>query len=192
MLGRKFGEVIVTEEAESRYGNRKFWKYRCSCGNSGVAAGTDLRIGRVTSCGKCNKHGKWGSKIYRIYHDMRKRCEEPTANNYSRYGARGISVEWNSFEEFYADMGDPPRGMQLDRIDSNGNYCKKNCKWSTIEEQNRNRRDNVWLEAEGRSMILEDWLKELGISRSFYYKRKKEGMPFDAIVAIARIKNGMA
>ena len=73
---------------------------------------------------------------------MLQRCFNPHSKAYLYYGGRGITVceRWLIFENFYADMGDPPPGMSIDRIDNEGNYEPGNCKWSTASEQVRNRR----------------------------------------------------
>lgn len=85
------------------------------------------------------------NRAYRIWWNMRQRCNNPNVPNYKNYGGRGIAVceRWQkSFDDFLADMGEPPSDRSLDRIDTNGNYEPSNCKWSTRYEQSRNSRRN--------------------------------------------------
>ena len=73
---------------------------------------------------------------------MKARCFNPRYRDYSCYGGRGITIceRWLIFENFYADMGNPPDGLSIDRIDPDGNYQPGNCRWATAAEQIANRR----------------------------------------------------
>lgn len=73
---------------------------------------------------------------------MRARCQDPKADAYRNYGARGIKVcpQWDDFETFLADMGERPPGTTLDRVDTNGDYEPGNVRWATAGQQERNKR----------------------------------------------------
>ena len=101
-------------------------------------------------------HGMSFSRTYGIWGNMLYRCNAESASNYQDYGGRGISVcdRWHSFDAFLEDMGPQPTGMTLERKDVNGNYSPQNCIWATRKEQARNRRNNVSVEFNGKSMCL--------------------------------------
>lgn len=110
------------------------------------------------------KPSKNTDRFYRIWARMKYRCSN-LKNKW--YGAKGITVceEWLSFKNFEKDMRPTYKeGLTLDRIDGSKGYYKENCKWSTWEEQNNNRRDNVFHEHNGKRMTLPQWARFLGVS----------------------------
>jgi hypothetical protein len=88
-----------------------------------------------------NLHGMTGASILKAWENMRNRCLKKENPSFHRYGGRGIKIcdRWlNSFENFYADMGDRPEGMEIDRRNNDGNYEPDNCRWATPRENTRN------------------------------------------------------
>lgn len=130
-------------------------------------------------------HNMSGTRINRIWKNMKTRCNNPNADNYRFYGGRGIAVceRWNSFDNFFADMGQPPTDNHtLDRIDPNGNYEPSNCRWLTIEKQQRNKRSNVFLTFKGKTMCVSEWADELGLKSATIYQRIRRGLPIEKIL----------
>ena len=105
------------------------------------------------------------------------RCNNPNTINYHDYGGRGIkfSPDWNRFADFHADMGDRPEGTELDRIDNDGDYCLENCRWATRSANHQNKRSNVVLTFDGKTLCLAEWAIETGISHDTLAHRLKAG-----------------
>jgi len=110
--------------------------------------------------------------LWYIWGGMRARCNNPKNPRYADWGGRGIKCGWESYEEFQNDMLPTyKKGMQLDRIDNDKNYSKNNCKWSTIKEQTRNKRNSRFITYKGLTLILSDWAELMGIKRSTLAQR---------------------
>lgn len=122
-------------------------------------------------------HGMSKTSTYKSWEAMIQRCSNASLKSYKNYGGRGISVcdEWTKFEKFYADMGIKPNGCSIDRIDVNGNYDQLNCRWSTMKQQNRNRRNNRLIEFNGETMCVNEWAESLGINKRTLLNRLTNG-----------------
>lgn len=171
LTGKRFGKLLVIQQANEKIRNQLCWICKCDCGNTIVAIGNKLKSNRKTSCG-CDTHerlvkssmthGLSSTPIYKIYSGIVARCLNPKVSNYHRYGGRGIEVckDWigsGGFERFYAYVSSlehfNEKGYSIDRINNDGNYEPGNIKYSTRTEQSRNRRTNravYMIDKEGR------------------------------------------
>lgn len=155
----RFGRLIALSHT---YGGD--WNVRCDCGVEKVCAGRDLRSGHTRSCGCLNQEARiarnTGDKhwvhhglarqgkhapVYTTWSLMLQRCENTKNPKFKHYGGRGIQVceAWHKFAVFFADMGDRPEGLTIDRVDNDGNYEPGNCRWATKVEQQANRRNSL-------------------------------------------------
>lgn len=156
ITGQRFGRLVAVNVAETNTGRGRLWKCVCDCGLSIRVHAENLLGGNTQSCG-CRKldllrrrsttHGKAPRNgrhpLYVVWAGMVARCTNPQNRCYHLYGGRGITVsrEWLSFGRFYADMGNGyAKGLQLDRVDNDGNYSKANCRWATPSQNAYNRR----------------------------------------------------
>lgn len=126
---------------------------------------TNGRFGRT--------HGMKHTRTYSLWEAMLSRTRYSNAD----YAGRGIKVcnEWLKFENFYADMGEVPDGMSLDRIDVNGDYHKANCRWATREQQANNTRANIFIEWNGKRQTRTQWERELGMRPTTLRSRFRAG-----------------
>lgn len=130
-LGRKASDETKMKMSVARKGRPKSEEWRQQMSGEGN--------GRYI-----HGHNEKGSRspTYHTWVAMINRCQNPNFTKYPDYGGRGITVcgRWQTFINFLTDMGERPKGKTLDRIDNDGNYCLKNCRWSTPKEQAANKR----------------------------------------------------
>lgn len=153
----------------------------CDCGKEYAAKTSFLKRGVSKSCGclvRAPRHGHAvddkPSRVHRIWSGIQTRCKpyDTGRPDWSRYGGKGIRVceRWKSFENFLADMGEPPPGASIDRINPRGNYEPGNCRWSTAKDQANNTTRNRIVEFNGESLTLAQWSDKLGLPypRTYY------------------------
>ena len=194
--GEVFGRLTAHKVVRRNKHNQLIWSCTCECGTETEALAFLLRRGEKQSCGCLHReitasinrtHGKTRTKIYAIWRSMMQRCYDNNSHAYDRYGKRGIEVcdRWKKFENFYADMGDKPQGMSLERIDNNGNYEPSNVIWASDKAQANNRRSNVILEYQGRKQTMQQWADESGIKIGTIWARLHRGWTVERAISEA-------
>lgn len=190
LTGRRFGRLTVRARAAND-GKQVRWECACDCGATKLVPASYL--GRsVQSCGCLRRetaratmqtHGhtlrRKVPRWYKAWSEMRRRCEDASRPSWPNYGGRGIVVceRWQDADAFYADMGEAPPGASLDRIDSNGNYEPGNCRWADDYAQANNKRSNIMLTFDGRTMTVGQWARERGIRYGLLRRRVLQGLP---------------
>jgi hypothetical protein len=189
LSGQRYGRLTVRGKVKNDVPGRTRWLCVCDCGNTTMVIGKHLANGNTKSCG-CLKlagnnithqHTRGGkhSPEYRAWGNMLSRCRPLPI--YKNHGARGITVcdRWrfgeggkSGFECFYEDMGPKPSpDHQIERRDNDGPYCPENCYWATRQQQQNNKRTNVFVEVDGRVQTKTQWRREIGWRRTKFNSR---------------------
>jgi len=184
LVGKKFGRLLVLEQVVSTKKHVRTWKCICDCGNFTTTITRYLTCGDTKSCGCLyrevmlvganRKHGLKDSVEYHSWCGMMQRCYDKKSKSYKNYGNRGIIVseEWHDFEIFIKDMGfKPAQNFSIERLNNNDNYTKENCIWATRKEQNRNKRNNIYITHNNLTKTLRDWENSLGFKPNFLYDK---------------------
>lgn len=193
LTGKRFGRLTVLEFVPNGKNGNSYWKCRCDCGNEPIINGGLLKLGHTKSCGCLNReektkriikqsttHNSSRTRLYNIWKKMKQRCYNSNHTYYRDYGGRGILMcdEWkNDFVAFrdwamengYADE------LTIDRIDNNKGYSSDNCRWVDKKSQQRNKRNNVYVEYEGEEKTLSEVAELLGMDNGTLWHRYKAG-----------------
>lgn len=196
LTGQRFGMLTVIKMSDIRKHRYVCWECRCDCGNTTVVIGTHLTSGNTRSCGrhaatgKNNgnyEHGLFDNELYKRWQSVKTRCYNPNSNSYPNYGGRGIKVceEWKgSFEAFYewAMENGYEKGLQIDRVDNDGNYEPSNCRWITSKENYNNRRTSHYVTIEDETKTIAQWCEIYKIKDNVVRARISRG--WDKVKAI--------
>ena len=176
--GDKIREFIFLEELPSRMcGKQKLRiaKFKCHCGSEYITNLSHITSGHTKSCGCLRlrylqrgglEKNQYDNTISACLAGMKARCYNPQNAYYHRYGGRGIEIceEWrNSSESFkqWCLSNGWEKGLQLDRINNDGNYEPSNCRWITRKQNCRNKSNNVIIEYKGEIKTLAEWIETL-------------------------------
>lgn len=199
-IGQKFNRLTIKRVYHKRSRGGKALRMAecmCDCGNPSFSAPLSAIVnGGRKSCGCLRReiarqnaikagtsnivHGECGTRLYRIWRGMRKRCYDKNHHAYLRYGGRGIFVcdAWNnSFVAFseWAHSNGYQEHLTLERIDNDKEYSPNNCTWATRKVQNNNRSSNKILAFDGISMTQSQWAEAMGLTKNVIHDRLARG-----------------
>ena len=174
---------------------------RCSCGREKLLTAAQLNANRSCGCAweeakrhlpnRNRTHGGRSTRLYGVWQAMLNRCRRSDMHNSHRYHGRGIVVceEWQhdfvAFHKWAMDTG-YQIGLQLDRIDNNGNYEPSNCRWVTCTMNNHNRGRDTKITAFGETKCALEWARDLRCRVSdstILYRLRKLGWDSESAIA---------
>lgn len=196
LTGQRFGRLVVIERADNSADGRARWLCGCDCGQSKTVLGEHLKKGRTKSCGcaksessskRFKKHGGRNSKLYRIWSNMKDRCNNPDCKVYSDYGGRGIKVckEWiDDFSAFqkWALANGYKEGLTIDRKDNDKGYSPDNCRWTDRKIQGNNKRNCRYITYKGQRKTVAEWSEITGIPHETLLYRLNHGWETERIL----------
>lgn len=187
LAGQRFGRLTAISPVPNYKHLHRGWECLCDCGNTVTVRVQQLRAGKTQSCGCLRRdnpptlshgHTRRGkvTPTYSCWQAMCARCHNPNHPNYKQFGAQGIIVceRWSVFENFLADMGEKPGGLQIERLDNAGNYEPENCRWANRSEKGFNNRASRKYTVNGITKSFGQWAEHLGIGRVSLWERLKK------------------
>lgn len=197
-IGQKYGRLTIID-----YLGKSYFLCKCNCGNIKKIRKDHLINGDIKSCGCISKrynnvkrqfHNGTGTRLYSIYRNIKRRCFSKNDKLYKYYGERGITMckEWQDnfklFKSWSINNGYTD-DLTIDRINVNGNYEPNNCRWITMKEQCRNKRNNHNITYNGKTQCLNDWADEFNINRTTLLCRLKRGWNLKEALTTPKLLN---
>jgi hypothetical protein len=179
--------------------------FLCLCGEAFTVGATTAKKTKTLVCDSCRNElssSRAKHRLYSKWSGLVDRCYNSASPAYKYYGAKGVKVcdAWlglrpngerrtaDGFENFAADMGLPPPGASIDRIDPTGDYAPDNCRWATAVEQANNKRDTIKLTYEGRTLSIPEWTRAFSLPKQWASAAARHQVPLDVALAIVVAK----
>ena len=173
-VGHKFGDWTVVDDTAVKKGkySHPYLLCVCKCGVKKVVSRQNLRRKSSVKCRTCSNigivttHGLTNTLLYQIWSAIKQRVGNPKNPSYCNYGGRGVGIckDWkDNFQSFYDWCMDNgyKKGLEIDRINNNGDYEPLNCRFITRKDNNKNKRSNRLLTAFGETKCLVDWADDI-------------------------------
>lgn len=196
-IGKQFGAIVAVKFSHIQHD--QIWEFECGCGKHFLARLAAVKNGHTRSCGCLLKdvlirrnttHGYAArdkqSHIYRVWKSMRKRCNNPKSKDFRLYGGKGVKVcsRWQDFKNFHDDMAASYQpGLEIERLDSNGDYSPENCKWGTEREQALNTNRAHLVTFRGETLNLSLWAERFGLAYELLRQRLKAGWSMEESIS---------
>lgn len=188
ITGQKFHRLTALEFSHKGKGRETYWVFECECGNIKVLNKANVKKGSTKSCGclkkeqdniNLNRNGseptKYDSKglsnhpLYHKWMDMKRRCYNVNHSQYKYYGGRGIEMceDWlYSFQAFFnwSINNGWENGLEIDRINNDGNYEPNNCRYITHKENCNNRSTTIKIEIDGITHSIKEWCEMFNLN----------------------------
>ena len=140
---------LIGSSSNKMADGRYLYKFKClSCGQiveKRKSSGLQMR-----DCGKTcpSKYKIQSEPTYSLWKSIKQRCYNPNNQDYNSYGGRGIfiSSEWIDNPLAFVNWAKSngyKKGLQIDRVDNDGDYEPSNCRFVTNLVNSRNKRNSV-------------------------------------------------
>jgi hypothetical protein len=201
IIDSKFGRLTILKESDFKLHKRVSVVCKCECGNEIIATINSIMRGNTQSCGCIRiernnnyKNGLRHHPLYTVWANIKQRCFNKKYPKYKDYGGRGIIMceEWyNNFETFYnwCIINKWVKGLEIDRINNNGNYEPNNCRFVNRSVNMNNKRSNTIITFNNKTLTLAEWATGLNIPYGRLSQRiNKLKMPVELAFSNEKIK----
>lgn len=201
LAGQRFGKLTVLGPVIDEPCKKKKWLCRCDCGRECVVTGSNLKSAHSTQCKSCQLlavqkgnviHGQSHTKLYNVWNGIRMRCENAHHKSYADYGGRGIKLcpEWHDATAFlnWAWSNGYRAGLEIDRIDNDGDYSPENCHWIPRKNNANNKRNCKYVVHDGETRTVAEWASHFNVNYKNLCRNLSKGYSIDD--AVRREKSG--